>query len=541
MNYNNNRQRRRTRVIAAIVVTVGLVAACGGRALDPAVVGTYDFTIPGGRWRLTIAGDGTYSFVTEAGGAPAHSGTFSADNGEWSMRATTMELVDGGRYTVAAGGLELTGNRGTLYWRRSPDATATAATPAPPPEAAPALSPAATTVPAPPTPAATAVAAAPVASSPAVATIDPCLLVTEPQASRLLGDGVVKEASTPQPRTQNDCLYRVNDTTNRTLAVHAYNGDGIDPAGYLERRRATGGQPLPGIGDGALITYREVTGLTSVDFVLGRITVEILVSGVPRERADPEVRRLAYLAVERLKTGAAAFRMPGRERFVGTWLVTGSVTTPRTVMTVAGDGRVTVETYAAAAGTMLLDGSRWRIEDGQTSTLRNGEYRLVGDRLALTGEVLTGELTRVACRTPPKMRAPPYIFTRDIASYLNGEHLSRLQLRTGGTTAFDPHLAGLWEGEVTTGGMRMPMLLSLDQSGRTTLAVFPVIRGGLEARDGNFRLALDGFGETTGTYRFHGGINDNLIETVDEEETLTWTPHDPQPPRSATAVVGHCY
>jgi hypothetical protein len=364
--------------------------------------------------------------------------------------------------------------------------------------------------------------------------------VTEAEAVALLGAGVLKEATTPQPRTQNDCLYRVRDTTNRTLAVHAYNGDGIDPAGYLERRRNSGGQPLPGVGDGALITYRDVTGLTSVDFVSGRTTVEILVSGVPRERAEPTLRSYAAQAVSRLTSGAAAFRMPGRERFVGTWLVTGAAAADRMVITVSADGNVTVESSLSFGGTMLLDGARWRVEDGVNTTPPSGEHRLAGDRLTLSGESLAGELTRVECRAAPK-RLPPYILTRDVASYLNGSNLARLQLRTGSTTPFDGRLAGLWEGALTSGSAPLPSLVSLDRSGRAVFALFPLLRGRLDAADGAFRLALDGFGETTGSYRFHGGINENLIETVDAEETLTWAPYDPAPPVSAPPIVGHCY
>jgi hypothetical protein len=323
------------------------------------------------------------------------------------------------------------------------------------------------------------------------------------------------------------------------LAVHAYNGDGIDPAGYLERRRSSGGQPLAGVGDGAVTTYRDVTGLTSLDFVLGRTTVEILVSGVPRERAEPMLRSFAAQAVSRLTSGAAAFRMPGVERFVGTWLVTGAAAADRMVITVAADGAATVESTLTFGGTMLLDGARWRVEDGLNATPPTGEYRVADALLTLRGESLAGSLTRVECRAAPK-RLPPHILTRDVASYLNGTNLARLELRTGGTTPFDARLAGLWEGPLTSGSAPIPALVSLDRSGRAVFALFPLLRGRLDAADGTFRLALDGFGETTGTYRFHGGINENLIETVDAEETLTWARHDPAPPVSAPAIVGHC-
>jgi hypothetical protein len=325
------------------------------------------------------------------------------------------------------------------------------------------------------------------------------------------------------------------------LAVHAYNGDGIDPDAYLERRRSSGGQPLAQVGDDALITYRDVTGLTSVDFVLGRTTVEILVSGVPRERADPALRALGAQAANRLVTGAAAFRMPGLERFIGTWLVSGTDSVARMVISVANDGSASVESALTFGGTMLLDGSRWRVEDGVNATPPSGEYRLAGDRLTLTGASLAGDLTRVACRAAPKMKAPPYILTRDVASYLTGRNLARLQLRTGGTTPFDARLAGLWEGEVTSGAAPLRALVSLDQSGRAVFGLFPLLRGSLAAADGTYRLALEGFGETSGTYRFHGGINENLIELVDNDETLTWSPYDPNPPASATPIVGHCY
>lgn len=95
----------------------------------------------------------------------------------------------------------------------------------------------------------------------------------------------------------------------------------------------------------------------------------------------------------------------GRERFIGAWLVTGlSGAADRTVITVAADGSVTVESSMFFGGAMLLDGARWRVEDGINATPPNGEYRLAGARLTLTGESLAGELTRVACRQRRKDR-----------------------------------------------------------------------------------------------------------------------------------------
>ena len=207
----------------------------------------------------------------------------------------------------------------------------------------------------------------------------------------------------------------------------------------------------------------------------------------------------------------------------------------------APTGHHDVESSLAFGGNSTpLDGARWRVEDGVKWTPPSGEYRLSGDRLTLTGASLAGELTRVACRAPPK-RVPPNILTRDVANYLNGTNLARLELRTGGTTPFDARLAGLWEGTLTSGSGPMAALVSLDQSGRAAFSLFPLLRGRLDAADGSFRLALDGFGETVGTYRFHGGINERLIETVDSEETLTWSPYDAASPAAAPPIGGHCY
>jgi hypothetical protein len=174
------------------------------------------------------------------------------------------------------------------------------------------------------------------------------------------------------------------------------------------------------------------------------------------------------------------------------------------------------------------------------ATPPTGEYRVRGDRLTLRGESLAGELTRVECRAAPKV-LPPHILTRDVAVYLNGRGLGRLGLRTGGSTPFDADLAGLWEGEVTSGALQMRALVSLDPSGRAAFGMYPVMRGRLEAADGRYRLALDNVGETTGTYRFNGGINEGLIQLVSEDETLNWAPYDPRPPSTAEPIVGHCY
>jgi hypothetical protein len=100
-------------------------------AVDPGCVGEWELGItnPAGSstWIWKIKADGTYAFRIEGLGAPgAHSGTFQAANGQWTLRSTTMDWSDGGTYTLPdRDTLSMTGKLGTGVWKRR------AGTPAP--------------------------------------------------------------------------------------------------------------------------------------------------------------------------------------------------------------------------------------------------------------------------------------------------------------------------------------------------------------------------------------------------------------------------
>jgi hypothetical protein len=96
--------------------------------LDAKVVGTWVIAVPGGVWVWEIHPDGTYKFHSEAqDGAPAHSGSFFASNGQWSLRATTgiPGWADSGNYSLQASSTWITtGHLGTATWHRRSASTA---------------------------------------------------------------------------------------------------------------------------------------------------------------------------------------------------------------------------------------------------------------------------------------------------------------------------------------------------------------------------------------------------------------------------------
>jgi S1-C subfamily serine protease len=68
-------------------------------SVDPALVGTWEAPLLTGRWVLEIGAKGTFAFRSEAvDGVPSRSGTFSANNGHWSLQATDG-YHDEGTYT----------------------------------------------------------------------------------------------------------------------------------------------------------------------------------------------------------------------------------------------------------------------------------------------------------------------------------------------------------------------------------------------------------------------------------------------------------
>jgi hypothetical protein len=89
--------------------------------IDPAVVGTWEYSINPGRWVWQIAANGTYEFHSEAADpAPSHSGVFSASGGHWSLKSTSgFEDIDGGQYKFESSSvMTATGKLGTAKWSR---------------------------------------------------------------------------------------------------------------------------------------------------------------------------------------------------------------------------------------------------------------------------------------------------------------------------------------------------------------------------------------------------------------------------------------
>lgn len=94
--------------------------------IDPALVGTWEITVPSGRgqsrWIWEIMGDGTYRFHAEPQrSARSHEGTITAANGRWSLRALRglSGYSDGGAYEVHDALALITGKLGTGAWKRS--------------------------------------------------------------------------------------------------------------------------------------------------------------------------------------------------------------------------------------------------------------------------------------------------------------------------------------------------------------------------------------------------------------------------------------
>ena len=103
-----------------------LLLACTSKAaqVDPDLVGTWELMVPNAqgvaRWVWDIHADGSYDFHAEGpGGAPAHSGTFSANNGQYTLQSTTLAWTDNGTYHLIHGNtLQATGKLGTGLWLR---------------------------------------------------------------------------------------------------------------------------------------------------------------------------------------------------------------------------------------------------------------------------------------------------------------------------------------------------------------------------------------------------------------------------------------
>lgn len=112
-------------VVAPPVLRPALADAA--RPVDPAVVGTWELTVPGSRgaalWIWKIMADGLYRFRSQGPGAVRpHQGTISVGGGRWALHALKglPGYRDGGPYELHdADTLVMTGRLGTGVWRRA--------------------------------------------------------------------------------------------------------------------------------------------------------------------------------------------------------------------------------------------------------------------------------------------------------------------------------------------------------------------------------------------------------------------------------------
>ncbi|MGH7524395.1 MAG: hypothetical protein ACREK8_08820 [Gemmatimonadales bacterium] len=110
--------------LACVTGLLFTAVACAAPTVDPGLVGTWEVNVPNAdgvaRWVWDIHADGTYAFHAEGpGNVPAHSGTFAARNGKYSLRATTMTWVDDGTYQLVHDDtLNAAGKLGRGTWTR---------------------------------------------------------------------------------------------------------------------------------------------------------------------------------------------------------------------------------------------------------------------------------------------------------------------------------------------------------------------------------------------------------------------------------------
>jgi Caspase domain len=113
--------------VAAVAAPASPAPVTPASAVDPALVGTWEITVPSGRgqsrWVWQMMGDGTYKFHAEGGRAvPSHEGTIAAANGRWTLhalRGLSKDYRDGGSYEIHDTIAVITGKLGTGYWKRS--------------------------------------------------------------------------------------------------------------------------------------------------------------------------------------------------------------------------------------------------------------------------------------------------------------------------------------------------------------------------------------------------------------------------------------
>jgi hypothetical protein len=90
------------------------------KTVDPNAVGTWVNDRNPGRWICTIARNGAYEFHSEApDNTPSNAGTIEFHGSSWSLEAWSMKYSDKGTYNyVASGTLNMTGQYGSITWRR---------------------------------------------------------------------------------------------------------------------------------------------------------------------------------------------------------------------------------------------------------------------------------------------------------------------------------------------------------------------------------------------------------------------------------------
>ena len=109
-------------VVFAGTVFLSVLSASSTQAapmlVDPKIVGVWETQVQGGRWVWIVKPNGTYEFHSEArDGMLAHSGNFSASDGNWWLRASDGQ-TDGGAYrNDAPGTFVATGKSGTWAWK----------------------------------------------------------------------------------------------------------------------------------------------------------------------------------------------------------------------------------------------------------------------------------------------------------------------------------------------------------------------------------------------------------------------------------------
>jgi hypothetical protein len=92
--------------------------------VDPGLVGTWEMMVPNAkgvaRWVWDIHAEGSYDFHAEGpGNVPAHSGSFSAKDGQYTLQSNTLAWADSGTYQLIQGNtLQAVGRLGAGSWQR---------------------------------------------------------------------------------------------------------------------------------------------------------------------------------------------------------------------------------------------------------------------------------------------------------------------------------------------------------------------------------------------------------------------------------------